>query len=90
MTPDIPDLDAYLTRIGHTGARDVCLPMLRELVTRHSAAIAFENIDPVAGRAPSLELAALQRKLIHGGRGGYCYEQNTIFLAALRAMGFSY
>ena len=89
MTPDILDLDAYLTRIGHTGARDVCLPVLRALVARHSAAIAFENIDPVAGRAPSLDIGLLQRKLVHGGRGGYCYEQNTLFLAALRAMGFS-
>jgi N-hydroxyarylamine O-acetyltransferase len=89
MTPDILDLDAYLTRIGHTGARDVSLATLRDLVARHSAAIAFENIDPVAGRAPSLDLGALQRKLIHGGRGGYCYEQNTLFLAALRALGFT-
>lgn len=89
MTPDTLDLDAYLTRIGHTGARDVCLPVLRELVARHSGAIAFENIDPVAGRAPSLDLGSLQRKLIHGGRGGYCYEQNTLFLAALRALGFT-
>ena len=89
MTPDTLDLEAYLSRIGHTGARDVCLPVLRQLVARHSAAIAFENVDPVAGRAPSLDLESLQRKLVHGGRGGYCYEQNTLFLAALRAMGFA-
>ena len=89
MTPDMFDLDAYLTRIGHTGARDVSLATLRALVARHSASIAFENIDPVAGRAPALDLVSLQRKLIHGGRGGYCYEQNTLFLAALHALGFT-
>jgi N-hydroxyarylamine O-acetyltransferase len=89
MTPEMLDLDAYLNRIGHTGSRDVCLPVLRSLVARHSAAIAFENVDPVAGRVPALDLAALQRKLLHGGRGGYCYEQNTLFLAALRALGFN-
>ncbi len=89
MTPDTLDLDAYLTRIGHHGARDVSLPTLRALVARHSAAIAFENIDPLAGRMPLLDVGSLQRKLIHGGRGGYCYEQNTLFLAALRALGFT-
>ncbi len=89
MTPASFDLDAYLTRIGHAGARGVSLSTLRELVARHSMAIAFENIEPVAGRAPALDVHALQQKLVHGCRGGYCYEQNTLFLAALRAMGFS-
>jgi len=89
MTPVSFDLDAYLSRIGHTGARGVSLSTLAELVARHSMAIAFENIDPLAGRAPALDVGALQSKLVHGKRGGYCYEQNTLFLTALRAMGFN-
>lgn len=88
MNPDELDLAAYLTRIGYSGARDVSLSTLRALVARHSAAIAFENIDPVAGRAPALDLGALQRKLVQSRRGGYCFEQNALFLAALRALGF--
>ena len=32
---------------------------------------------------------ALDRKLLHEGRGGYCFEQNLLFAAALRAVGFT-
>lgn len=88
MTHDPFDLDAYLTRIGHDGARDPSLPVLASLVARHSAAIAFENIEALARRPIPLDLPSLQRKLIQGGRGGYCYEQNTLFQGALRALGF--
>jgi N-hydroxyarylamine O-acetyltransferase len=33
-------------------------------------------------------LSALERKLVHEGRGGYCFEQNLLLEAALRAIGF--
>ena len=52
------------------------------------AAIAFENIDPLARRVPPLDLASVQRKLVTQRRGGYCYEQNTLFQGALLALGF--
>ena len=64
------------------------LALLRELVAHHSAAIAFENIDPLARRVPPLDLASVQRKLVTQRRGGYCYEQNTLFQGALLALGF--
>src|SRR6516164_4277737 len=32
--------------------------------------------------------AALQRKMIFGGRGGYCLEQNMLFRAGLRSLGY--
>ena len=82
------DLDAYFARIGHSGPRAVSLTLLRELVAHHSAAIAFENIDPLARRVPPLDLASVQRKLVTQRRGGYCYEQNTLFQGALLALGF--
>ena len=28
-------------------------------------------------RPPKLDLASLQAKMVAGGRGGYCFEQNT-------------
>lgn len=36
----------------------------------------------------SLNLAALQQKLIHEKRGGYCFEQNLLLRAVLLALGF--
>jgi N-hydroxyarylamine O-acetyltransferase len=41
------------------------------------------------GRPVSLALDAVAAKLLTGGRGGYCYEHNTLFLAVLRALGMS-
>jgi N-hydroxyarylamine O-acetyltransferase len=36
-----------------------------------------------------LDADSLQRKLIAGRRGGYCFEQNGLLLLALRALGFA-
>ena len=40
------------------------------------------------GRTPKLDLGALQRKMILGGRGGYCLEQNMLFREGLRSLGY--
>ncbi|GAA3495992.1 arylamine N-acetyltransferase [Streptomyces prasinosporus] len=82
------DLDAYLKRIGWEGERRTDLATLRGVHTAHAWAIPFENLDPVRGTAPSLDLADLTAKLVHGRRGGYCYEHNTLFAAALEELGF--
>ncbi|MEU6452798.1 arylamine N-acetyltransferase [Streptomyces sp. NPDC047065] len=83
------DLDAYLARIGWAGERRADVATLRGVHLAHARAIPFENLDALGGRAPSLRLADLMAKLVHGGRrGGYCYEHNTLFAAALEALGF--
>jgi N-hydroxyarylamine O-acetyltransferase len=82
------DLDAYFRRIGYGGSRAPTLATLRELQSRHPLAIPFENLDSVAGRAVRLDLPSLERKLVTGGRGGYCFEQNLLFSHVLRALGF--
>jgi N-hydroxyarylamine O-acetyltransferase len=51
-------------------------------------AIAFENLDPLLGRLPDLAPDALWRKLVLDRRGGYCFELNGLFGAALAALGF--
>ncbi|ACU77704.1 N-acetyltransferase [Catenulispora acidiphila DSM 44928] len=83
------DLDAYLARIGYTGERTATAATLGALQRTHIYAIPFENLDPVRGVVPSLDLDDLTAKLVHGTtRGGYCYEHNTLYAAALRALGF--
>ncbi|WP_329575602.1 arylamine N-acetyltransferase [Kitasatospora sp. NBC_01250] len=83
------DLDAYFARIGWNGpAPQPSAAALRSLNLAHVRGIPFENLDPVLGTVPSLALDDIQRKLVHGGRGGYCYEQNTLFAAVLEALGF--
>ncbi|MQY32730.1 Arylamine N-acetyltransferase [Streptomyces sp. RB17] len=82
------DLDAYLDRIGWKGARRPALETLRGVHLAHALSLPFENLDAVSGRAPSLAPADLLAKMIHGRRGGYCYEHNTLLRLALLALGF--
>ncbi|GAA2995970.1 arylamine N-acetyltransferase family protein [Streptomyces fulvorobeus] len=82
------DLDAYLTRIGWSGERRPTLEVLRSVHRAHLLGIPFENLDPVLGSAPSLALEDLEAKLVRGGRGGYCYEHNTLLAAVLSRLGF--
>lgn len=83
------DLDAYLARIGYAGPREATPDVLSALHLAHVGAIPFENVDVVLGRRVALDLDSLQAKLVKGHRGGYCFEQNTLFAGALRRLGFS-
>ena len=89
--PDSPALDliAYFTRIGYTGPREPTLAVLRALQLRHMMAVPFEDLDVLLGRRINIEPAAIQRKIIEQRRGGYCFEQNSLFRDVLRALGFA-
>ena len=82
------DLGGYLARIGYQGAALPHLGTLRALHALHPAAIPFENLDPLLGLPVPLDLSSLQHKMVRGGRGGYCFEHNTLFKAVLEAVGF--
>jgi N-hydroxyarylamine O-acetyltransferase len=82
------DLDAYLGRTGAVRPLAPCREALFALHRAHVAAIPFENLDVLLGRPILLDVPSLEAKLVHGRRGGYCFEQNTLFRAALEALGF--
>jgi N-hydroxyarylamine O-acetyltransferase len=82
------DLKAYLRRIGVQAWPDVDLAGLRALHYAHVTTIPFENLDIQMGLPIHLDLASLQAKLVRRRRGGYCFEHNTLFRAALEACGF--
>lgn len=81
------DFDRYLERIGLEGC-DATVSGLRALQSAQMRAITFEDIDPLLGIVPDVSLAGIEDKLIARGRGGYCFELNTLFGAALSAFGF--
>jgi N-hydroxyarylamine O-acetyltransferase len=87
--PSSFDLDAYLERIGYSGSRSATLDTLEAVHALHPAAIPFENLNPLLGWPVGLDVDALQAKLVAGGRGGWCFEHNTLFRHALEALGFS-
>jgi N-hydroxyarylamine O-acetyltransferase len=87
---DAIDLDRYLARIGYRGTPRADLDTLRALTALHPAAIPFEAVDVFLRRqAVDLSPEAIQAKLIDGGRGGYCFEQNGLLKRVLGALGFS-
>ena len=81
-------LGRYFARIGYTGSARPDLATLRALTQRHCAAIPFEGVDVFLGRTVDLSLRSIQAKLIDGGRGGYCFEQNGLLQRVLVALGF--
>ncbi len=82
------DLDAYCARIGYDGPRTPTLETLRAVHELHPAAIPFEAIDVMLDRGVDISPAAVDAKLITARRGGYCFEQNSLFKRVLVAMGF--
>jgi N-hydroxyarylamine O-acetyltransferase len=88
MDPAGLDLQAYFRRIGWTGDPVPGLATLASLQLAHLGAIPFENLDVQVGRPIRLDLESLQAKLVHGRRGGYCFEQNSLFAAVLERLGF--
>ena len=82
------DLNAYLARIGYSGSRAPTLETLKAVAIAHTDAVTFENLNPFLGLPVTLDLASLQAKVVHGGRGGYCFELNGLLCAAVRAMGY--
>ena len=83
------DVGAWFARIGYSGSRAPTLATLQALTTAHAASIAYESLDVLLGRPPRLDLRSLQAKMIAGGRGGYCFEQNMLFRGGLTALGFA-
>lgn len=78
------ELQSYLARIGLPTEPT---PSLAQLHRAHVTRIPFENLDPLVGLAVSLAPDAVAAKLVHGGRGGYCFEHNVLFMHALEALG---
>lgn len=88
MSDDTIDLDAYFKRIGYDGPRMPTLDTLKAVHYAQALSIPFENLDVLAKRGIRLDLPSLQRKLVAEKRGGYCFEVNALFMAALRQLGF--
>jgi N-hydroxyarylamine O-acetyltransferase len=80
--------DHYAARIGQgAGRHGATGETLRRLHAAHREAFLFENLTIQSGGRISLAIADLERKFLDEGRGGYCFEHNTLFAAALREIG---
>jgi arylamine N-acetyltransferase len=83
------DLAKYFERVAYRGDTAPTLAVLQALVTAHTRAIPFENLDPLLGvPVDDLGPSALVDKLVNRRRGGYCYEQNGLMGYVLTELGY--
>jgi N-hydroxyarylamine O-acetyltransferase len=82
------DQSAWFERIGYVGPTTPTLETLNRLIFAHAHAIPYESLDIMLGHPPRLDVPTLQHKMIASKRGGYCFEQNMLFRAGLRSLGY--
>lgn len=81
-------LPAYLARLGLAAPPPPTVAGLAALQAAHRQAITFENVDVLLGRPILIDSDAVFAKLVAGGRGGYCFEQNRLYADMLEVLGF--
>jgi N-hydroxyarylamine O-acetyltransferase len=86
--PRLTDLALYLRRLGFDMSPAPTLETLRRLQLRHTGVFPFENLTTLSGEPVLIDLSSIEKKVLHAGRGGYCYELNNLYLALLQALGF--
>lgn len=86
LTPE--QLDAYLARIGMQRPVSIDIQSLSMLQRAHLMSITWEALDAFMGWPSSITPADAFAKIVTGGRGGWCFEMNGLFGAALDALGF--
>lgn len=86
--PRLTDRALYLQRLGFDVPPAPTLETLRQLQLRHTGAFPFENLTTLSGEPVLIDLPSIEQKVLHNGRGGYCYELNNLFLVLLQSLGF--
>ncbi|MHA3736860.1 arylamine N-acetyltransferase family protein [Pseudomonas sp. Eth.TT006] len=86
--PRLANPTVYLQRLGFETPPAPTLETLRQLQWRHTGVFPFENLSTITGAPVLIDLPSVEQKVLHGSRGGYCYELNNLFLALLLELGF--
>jgi N-hydroxyarylamine O-acetyltransferase len=82
-------IDALLTRIGLSAMPAADAEGLRTLHRAYVARVPYEDIAVQLGETRPLDEAGLIARVCADGRGGYCFEINTVLAALLRGCGFT-
>lgn len=78
----------YLTHLGVGNAIEPTLTNLDTLIQLHLKRVPFENIDRLLDRPVLLHTEAVFNKVLRSGRGGSCFELNSLFGRLLLALGY--
>jgi len=82
-------MNKYLEYIGFNKSPKPDFETLNYLHKLHTLKFSFENLTPFLYQEVKLDIESVENKFLNEGRGGYCFEQNLLFLTVLREIGFS-
>ncbi len=88
MTLTANQLETYLARIGIERPISLDLQSLSRLHRAHLMTFTWEALDAFMEWPSSITPTFAFAKMVEGRRGGWCYEMNGLFGAALDALGF--
>ena len=81
-------VQAYLHHLGTHAPLVADRENLDRLIAAQLQRVPFENIDVLLQRPILLDADALFAKVIERGRGGYCFETNSLFARLLLSFGY--
>ena len=81
-------IEDYLARIDYQGPIGPDRESLSIIHRKHLLSIPYENLDVQRGRPLDLDIERIFDKIVHRGRGGWCYEMNGLLGWALSEIGF--
>jgi N-hydroxyarylamine O-acetyltransferase len=81
-------IEALLHRIGLPAMPEADVHGLRALHRAYLTHVPYEDIAVQLGETGPLDATALAARVCGDGRGGYCFELNTVLAALLRGCGF--
>jgi N-hydroxyarylamine O-acetyltransferase len=82
------NVSSYLERIHYTRPVQPDVETLRGLHLAHMRNVPFESLDIGLKRPIKIDEQSIWDKIIHQGRGGFCYELNGLFAWSLKQIGF--
>jgi len=85
---DLVARERLLSRIGLRTVPPATEDGLRVVHRAFVSQVPYEDLAVQLGEYRPLELHGLVQRVLTGGRGGYCFEANTVLRALLEALGF--
>ncbi|XP_077130197.1 uncharacterized protein LOC143785332 isoform X1 [Ranitomeya variabilis] len=82
------DLNAYFQRVNLANSGHPSLSALRELHRHHVHSVPIEGLSMHSGEKIILDVSWIYNKIVVRHRGGFCYENNGLFLWVLQQLGY--
>ncbi|MFA5516606.1 MAG: arylamine N-acetyltransferase [Desulfuromonadales bacterium] len=86
---ELINIEACLKRLGVRSLPDTPLPRLQTLHRAMTRTVPFENMAILEGQSISLDPKAIFTKIVEQGRGGYCFELNTLLAEILEFFNYA-